>query len=65
MFVIQFELIELLTFFEKGNYLWFTERFKVWKFLHTKHVTYLIRDTKDEEILGSFYYYELRKVKNN
>ena len=51
--------------FEKGNYLWSTELFKVAKFLDTKPITYRLRDTKDEEIFGDFYDYELQKVKNN
>jgi len=50
--------------FEKGNYLWSTELFKVAKILDTKPITYRLRDTKDEEILGGFYDYELQKVKN-
>ena len=34
------------------------------KILDTKPITYRLRDTKDEEILGGFYDYELQKVKN-
>jgi hypothetical protein len=50
--------------FEKGNYLWSTELFKVSKVLDTKPVTYHLRDIRDEEILGGLYEYELRKVKS-
>ena len=48
--------------FEKGNYLWFIEHFKVSKILYTKLVTYHLRDMKDDEILGSFYDYELQII---
>ena len=51
--------------FEKGNYLWSTDLFKVAKILDTKPITYRLRDTKDEEILCGFYDYELQKVKTN
>ena len=50
--------------FEKGNYLWSTELFKVSKILDTIPITYRLRDTKDDEILGGFYEYELQKVRN-
>ena len=50
--------------FEKGNYLWSTELFKVSKILDTTTTTYRLRDTKDDEILGGFYEYELQKVRN-
>ena len=51
--------------FEKGNYLWSTELFKVAKILDTKPITYRLPDAKDKEILGGFYDCELQKVKNN
>jgi hypothetical protein len=35
------------------------------KILDTKPLTYRLRDTKDEKILGGFYDYELQKVKKN
>jgi hypothetical protein len=50
--------------FEKGNYLWSTELFKVAKILDTKPITYRLRDTKDEEILCGFYDYEQQKIRN-
>ena len=50
--------------FEKENYLWSTELFKVSKILDTIPITYRLRDTKDDEILGGFYEYELQKVRN-
>jgi hypothetical protein len=52
-------------FFEKGNYLWSTERFKVAKTLDSKPITHLLQDTKDEVILCGFYDYEQQKVRNN
>jgi hypothetical protein len=51
--------------FEKGNYLWSTELFKVSKILDTEPTTYQLRDRKDDEILWGFYEYELQKVRNN
>ena len=51
--------------FEKGIYLWSTELFKVSKILDTEPTTSQLRDTKDDEILGGFYEYELQKVRNN
>ena len=41
--------------FEKGNYLWSTELFKVSKILDTTPTTYRLGDTKDDEILGCLY----------
>ena len=48
--------------FEKVNYLWSTELFKVSKILDTEPTTYRLRDTKDDESLGDFYEYELQKL---
>jgi hypothetical protein len=48
--------------FEKGNYLWSTEIFKVSKVLDTRPITCQLRDMKDEAILGGFSDYELQKV---
>ena len=41
--------------FEKENYWWSTQFFKVSKVLETKPVTYRLRDLKDDETLGGFY----------
>ena len=46
--------------FEKGNYLWSIDLFKVSKVLDTTPITYRLRDVKDDEILGDFYEYELQ-----
>ena len=64
MLAIQFELNRTTNIFENGNYLWSTELFKVSKILDTEPVTYRVRDTKDEEIFGSFYDYKFQKFKN-
>lgn len=51
--------------FEKGNYSWSTEFFKISEILNTQPTTYRLRDYQDEVILGGFYEYELQKVKDN
>lgn len=50
--------------FEKGNYSWSTELFKISEILDTTPITYRLRDFKDELILGGFYDYELQEVKD-
>lgn len=50
--------------FEKGyTPNWSNEIFKIWKVNLTNPTTYMLKDEKDENILGAFYELELQKVK--
>ena len=52
--------------FEKLNFLWFTELFKMSKILDTKPLKILnVDDTARVTRFSVFFYYELQKVKNN
>ncbi|MGY0408823.1 MAG: hypothetical protein ACWIPJ_10810 [Polaribacter sp.] len=42
---------------------WTTELFTIDKILYTNPITYKIKDLNGEEIIGSFYEYELQKSK--
>ena len=65
MLVIKFESIEQVIFLKRRITCGKTELFKVSKVLEIKPVTYHLRDTKDDEILGGFYECELQKVKTS